>query len=142
MLQLLLSWYACDLKFLLLLSKWLLEAKASIQKEFEGTTRDDFFNHCRSGKYDQVVAIYRSNESTALTGPFNRELVQILPKSVKYICHNGAGYDNIEVGACSERGTQFSLVHHNLFQLCKKEKRKKRRKKRKKIDSFYLDSSA
>lgn len=76
--------------------------------EFEGTTRDEFLNDCRSGKYDQVVAIFRSNESTALTGPFNKDLVQLLPKSVKYICHNGAGYDNIDVGACSERGISVS----------------------------------
>lgn len=38
------------------------------------------------------------------TGPFNAELVQALPSSLKYICHNGAGYDNIDVGACSEKG--------------------------------------
>lgn len=88
--------------------EWSECASVATLLEFEGTTRDDFFNHCRSGKYDQVVAIYRSNESTALTGPFNKELVQILPKCVKYICHNGAGYDNIEVGACSERGILVS----------------------------------
>jgi lactate dehydrogenase-like 2-hydroxyacid dehydrogenase len=30
-------------------------------------------------------------------------MVAVLPKSLKYICHNGAGYDNIDVAACSER---------------------------------------
>ena len=39
-----------------------------------------------------------------LTGPFDAELVSKLPPSLKYICHNGAGYDNIDVAACTSRG--------------------------------------
>jgi len=31
-----------------------------------------------------------------------------LPKSLKYICHNGAGYDNIDVEACTARDIQVS----------------------------------
>lgn len=38
------------------------------------------------------------------TGPFDAELVQALPSSLKYICHNGAGYDNIDVAACTSKG--------------------------------------
>jgi lactate dehydrogenase-like 2-hydroxyacid dehydrogenase len=38
------------------------------------------------------------------TGPFDAELISLLPKSLKYICHNGAGYDNIDIPACSEKG--------------------------------------
>lgn len=26
-----------------------------------------------------------------------------MPKSVQYVCHNGAGYDQIDVGACTGR---------------------------------------
>lgn len=54
------------------------------------------------------MGIYRSNESTSKTGPFDEELVRVLPKSLKYIAHNGAGYDNIQVPACTERGIQVS----------------------------------
>ncbi|KAK8176375.1 D-3-phosphoglycerate dehydrogenase [Phyllosticta citribraziliensis] len=72
--------------------------------EFPEGTRDDFLSNLRAGKYDNVVAIYRSNDSTKFTGPFDAELVQVLPKSLTYICHNGAGYDNIDVGACSSKG--------------------------------------
>ncbi|KAK8428355.1 hypothetical protein IWX49DRAFT_595385 [Phyllosticta citricarpa] len=72
--------------------------------EFPEGTRDDFLSNLRAGKYDNVVAIYRSNDSTKFTGPFDAELIQALPKSLKYICHNGAGYDNIDVGACSSKG--------------------------------------
>jgi len=55
-----------------------------------------------------VIALYRSNQSTSATGPFDQELVSALPASLKYICHNGAGYDNIDVDACTSRGLKIS----------------------------------
>jgi glyoxylate reductase len=33
---------------------------------------------------------------TQVTGPFDAELVAGLPKSLSFICHNGAGYDQSE----------------------------------------------
>ncbi|QKX62016.1 uncharacterized protein TRUGW13939_09172 [Talaromyces rugulosus] len=77
-------------------------------KEFSRGTREEFLQNCKSGQYDDVVAIYRSNASNKYTGPFNSELVSVLPKSVKYICHNGAGYDNIEVPAVTAAGISVS----------------------------------
>ncbi|CRG89407.1 hypothetical protein PISL3812_06443 [Talaromyces islandicus] len=77
-------------------------------KEFPSGTREEFLQNCKSGQYDDVVAIYRSNASNKYTGPFNSELVSQLPKSVKYICHNGAGYDNIEVPAVTSAGIAVS----------------------------------
>ncbi|BDD57361.1 hypothetical protein MPDQ_004956 [Monascus purpureus] len=77
-------------------------------KEFPNGTRSEFLQNCKDGKYDDVVAIYRSNTSNKITGNFNEELISVLPKSLKYICHNGAGYDNIDVIACSERGISVS----------------------------------
>jgi len=32
----------------------------------------------------------------------------VLPQSLKYICHNGAGYDNIDIAACSQRNISVS----------------------------------
>ena len=32
----------------------------------------------------------------------------MLPKSLRYICHNGAGYDNIDVAGCSKRNIAVS----------------------------------
>jgi lactate dehydrogenase-like 2-hydroxyacid dehydrogenase len=43
-----------------------------------------------------------------VTGPFDQELAEALPKSLKYIAHNGAGYDNIDVAAFTGRGIQIS----------------------------------
>ncbi|PYI18216.1 glyoxylate/hydroxypyruvate reductase [Aspergillus violaceofuscus CBS 115571] len=77
-------------------------------KEFPEGTRDDFIRNCKEGQYDDVVAIYRSNTSTKFTGPFNAELLSALPKSLKYICHNGAGYDNVDVKGCTEKGIAVS----------------------------------
>lgn len=54
------------------------------------------------------MAIYRSNDSTSITGPFNKELVQSLPQSLKFINHNGAGYDNIDIAACTAKGVEVS----------------------------------
>ncbi|RAL16583.1 D-mandelate dehydrogenase-like dehydrogenase [Aspergillus homomorphus CBS 101889] len=77
-------------------------------KEFPEGSRDDFIRNCKEGQYDDVVAIYRSNSSTKFTGPFNAELLSVLPKSLKYICHNGAGYDNVDVKGCTEKGIAVS----------------------------------
>jgi glyoxylate reductase len=72
-------------------------------QEYGTGSRQDFISKLKGGEYNDVVAIYRSNDSTKVTGPFDRELVSSLPPSLKYITHNGAGYDNIDVPACSER---------------------------------------
>ncbi|KAI1124594.1 D-isomer specific 2-hydroxyacid dehydrogenase [Nemania abortiva] len=71
--------------------------------EFHSGTRADFLANCRSGIYDAVVGCYRSNDSTRLTGRFDAELVDALPEKLKYVAHNGAGYDTVDVEACSKR---------------------------------------
>ncbi|KAJ9244268.1 hypothetical protein DTO169E5_1873 [Paecilomyces variotii] len=86
------------------------EALSSILtlKEYPDGNRSDFIKNCQSGQYDDVVAIYRSNASNKVTGPFDAELLSVLPKSLKYICHNGAGYDNIDIATCSQKGISVS----------------------------------
>ncbi|KAI9739297.1 MAG: hypothetical protein M1834_007510 [Cirrosporium novae-zelandiae] len=88
--------------------EWADLASRVTLKEYPSGSREDFIEKCQDGSFDDVFVIYRSNESTSVTGPFNAELVSKLPKSLKYICHNGAGYDNIEVSACTERGISIS----------------------------------
>ncbi|KAK6579542.1 hypothetical protein PZA11_007778 [Diplocarpon coronariae] len=89
--------------------EWSEFARFAELKEFsDSQTRADFLRELESGGYDDVVALYRSNESTKITGEFDRELVSKLPPSLKYICHNGAGYDNIDIDACTARGIQVS----------------------------------
>lgn len=41
--------------------------------EFEGKTREEFVRACEDGSYNDVVGIYRSNESTSVHHPFHDE---------------------------------------------------------------------
>ena len=77
-------------------------------QEYRSGSREDFLSKCKAGEFDNVVGLYRSNESVSVTGPFDQELVDALPKSLKYVAHNGAGYDNIDVSACTARGIRVS----------------------------------
>lgn len=61
-------------------------------EDYDSPNREAFFADCK-GKYDGVVGIYRHNDSAQTIGVFDKELIEALPSSVKYICHNGAGYD-------------------------------------------------
>ncbi|KAH8087857.1 D-isomer specific 2-hydroxyacid dehydrogenase [Cristinia sonorae] len=56
------------------------------------------------GKYEGIVGIYRHNVSADFIGIFDREIIGALAGSVKWIAHNGAGYDQIDVQACKEKG--------------------------------------
>lgn len=77
-------------------------------KEFRTGDRQQFLSNLKSGEYNDVVALYRSNQSVTETGAFDAELVSLLPSSLRYICHNGAGYDNIDVKAVNNRQISVS----------------------------------
>ncbi|KAK2732487.1 hypothetical protein FQN57_002620 [Myotisia sp. PD_48] len=67
------------------------------------TNRADFIEECRSGQLDGVLVAYRTFGSASITGLFDKELVDLLPKSMKYLAHCGAGYDQVDIDACSAR---------------------------------------
>ncbi len=74
-------------------------------QRMDSPDRAEFFAGLQpGGKYDGIVGIYRHNISADYIGIFDKELVAKLPASVKWIAHNGAGYDQIDVAACKERG--------------------------------------
>ena len=81
---------------------------ASKLYEYPEGGREDFISKCKSGEFENVFALYRSNDSNSITGDINEELVEALPKSLKFICHNGAGYNNIDVAACTKKGISVS----------------------------------
>ncbi|KIW23898.1 uncharacterized protein PV07_12061 [Cladophialophora immunda] len=73
-------------------------------------SRAEFIDECIRGAHDGVVAICdRAPSSFAATGRYDAELIAALPSTVRFICHNGAGYDSIDVPACTARGI---LVSH------------------------------
>ena len=43
-----------------------------------------------------------------ITGRFDQELIDALPSSLKFVSHNGAGYDSIDAHACAARGISVS----------------------------------
>lgn len=71
--------------------------------------RATFLADCKpGGKYAGAVGIYRENESAKKIGAFDKEIINGLPSSVKWIAHNGAGYDPVDVHACIARGIYLS----------------------------------
>lgn len=63
------------------------------------TNRADFIKECQEGRLDGVVAAYRTFGSASITGRFDAELVNVLPKSWRFLAHCGAGYDQIDADA-------------------------------------------
>lgn len=43
-----------------------------------------------------------------MTGKIDGELLDALPRSLGFICHNGAGYDQVDVNACTAHGVRVS----------------------------------
>ncbi|KAJ7647642.1 hypothetical protein FB45DRAFT_822666 [Roridomyces roridus] len=76
---------------------------------YSSATRADFLQGLQpGGKYDGVVGIFRDNSSANKIGFFDKELVDGFPSSLKWIAHNGAGYDQIDVLACKAKGITVS----------------------------------
>ncbi|CDZ96902.1 2-hydroxyacid dehydrogenase [Phaffia rhodozyma] len=73
----------------------------------ESKTRDEFKQDLES-KFTNVIGIFRSNQSLSTVGPFDKEFIELLPSSVKWIAHNGAGYDPVDVHAALAKGIQVS----------------------------------
>ena len=67
------------------------------------TNRAEFIQECRDGKLEGVVAAYRTFGSVSLTGLIDEEVVNVLPSSLRFLAHCGAGYDQVDVHACSAR---------------------------------------
>ncbi|TFK44869.1 D-isomer specific 2-hydroxyacid dehydrogenase [Crucibulum laeve] len=75
----------------------------------DADNRAEFLNGFKpGGKYEGAVGIYRENESANKIGIFDKELIDGLPSSVKWIAHNGAGYDPVDVHACVAKGIYLS----------------------------------
>ncbi|EAQ88425.1 hypothetical protein CHGG_05044 [Chaetomium globosum CBS 148.51] len=51
---------------------------------------------------------YRTFDSFEVTGKIDGELLDALPGSLRFICHNGAGYDQVDVHACTTHNISVS----------------------------------
>ncbi|KAI0594528.1 glyoxylate reductase [Biscogniauxia sp. FL1348] len=61
-----------------------------------------------SSRFAGAVAAYRTFDSTSATGRVDGALLDALPATLRFVCHNGAGYDSVDVAACSARGVLVS----------------------------------
>ncbi|CAJ0552540.1 Ff.00g006180.m01.CDS01 [Fusarium sp. VM40] len=73
------------------------------------TSREQFFKDVQD-KYKDIRVIYRTSASGAVAGNFDSEFIKRLPPSCKFICHNGAGYDQIDPKACADRGITLTYA--------------------------------
>jgi glyoxylate reductase len=101
--------------------------------EPKARSREEFIEECKSGAFDDVVIAFRTFMSVAITGLVDEELVSQLPKSLRFIAHNGkiltiplsfrprqrqllisfnigAGYDQVDVHACTAHNIRVSNV--------------------------------
>ncbi|KUI63485.1 hypothetical protein VM1G_10354 [Cytospora mali] len=76
----------------------------------KSTDRASFLAEAASGSFDGCLVAYRTFGSVSITGRIDAELLSSLPDSLRYICHNGAGYDQVDVPACTARGIRVSNV--------------------------------
>ncbi|KAK0641991.1 D-isomer specific 2-hydroxyacid dehydrogenase [Cercophora newfieldiana] len=72
------------------------------------TSRDAFIAESLSGAFEGCSVAYRTFASFSITGKIDGELLDALPPSLRFICHNGAGYDQVDVPACTARGIRVS----------------------------------
>jgi len=56
------------------------------------SNRSEFIDECKSGKLDGALIAYRTFNSFAITGLIDQELVDVFPKSLKFLCHCGKLY--------------------------------------------------
>ncbi|SNX82777.1 related to 2-hydroxyacid dehydrogenase [Melanopsichium pennsylvanicum] len=82
--------------------------------ESTAKTRQELLDKFKNGgEYSDVVGIYRhfgGARSIKITGRFDEHLVSQLPQTLRYIVHNGAGYDQLDIQALSQKGIQASNV--------------------------------
>ena len=81
--------------------------------------RLDFLKNLKpEGKYAGIQGVYRHNISSYKIGVFDSEIISALAETgVKWIGHNGAGYDQIDIPACLTKGkpvTLFTVYQHDV----------------------------
>lgn len=76
----------------------------------QAKNRKEFLAECASGAFDGAIAVYRTFETLQTTGRFDEPLVAALPATVRFIAHNGAGYDQIDIAACTARDIRVANV--------------------------------
>ncbi|KIX00117.1 uncharacterized protein Z518_10254 [Rhinocladiella mackenziei CBS 650.93] len=72
-------------------------------------SRQEFFEDVKR-RYADIAVIYRTSSSGAVAGRFDEEFIRKLPSTLGVICHTGAGYDQIDIDACTQRGIRVTYA--------------------------------
>lgn len=85
------------------------EKEIGIQVVHIGTdyTREQFIEDLHD-KYSNCVAIARGYLTLRIVGRFDAELIEHFPPSLKYIAHQGAGYDQNDTAPLTAKGIQLA----------------------------------
>ena len=88
-------------------------------QRMDSPNRTEFLKNLKpGGKYAGIIGVYRHNISANVIGVFDPTIISALADAgVKWIAHNGAGYDQIDIPACIAKGEQTVLVttcEHNV----------------------------
>ncbi|GMF54833.1 unnamed protein product [[Candida] boidinii] len=78
--------------------------------ESSAQNREEFIEELKNGKFDDVSVISRTFESVSITGRIDEELVALFPKSIKSICHSGAGYDQVDTAPLIEQISNYHTI--------------------------------
>lgn len=71
-------------------ASWNALGEISERMTSSANNRGGFLRECRNGDFDGVIAICdRAPRSLAITGKYDQELLEALPESLRFICHNG-----------------------------------------------------
>ena len=62
--------------------------------------RNEFIEECKGGDLDGVLVMYRTFLSVNISGRIDEELVNVLPKSLKFVCHNGESASLFPLACC------------------------------------------
>jgi len=83
-----------------------------VPQRMDSPDRADFLRNLKpGGKYAGIICTYRHNNSASAIGIFDLEIISALAETgVKWIAHNGAGYDQIDISACISKGERVLIV--------------------------------
>jgi hypothetical protein len=85
--------------------------------EPQSKSREEFIEECKSGKLDGILVTFRTFDSIDISGLFDEELVQVLPESLKFVCHNGKLSTLITDLRCCPRELDLAtkvILHWNI----------------------------
>ncbi|KAL8770057.1 MAG: hypothetical protein Q9209_004095 [Squamulea sp. 1 TL-2023] len=75
----------------------------------KSTQPAEFLEECRSGAFNGTKAVCRTFQSVSITGRIEGEVVRALAEAgVRFIAHNGAGYDQIDIPSCTSHSIHVS----------------------------------